>query len=364
MINLFNKCSVFISHKRKEGKVSLDASWFEEKLRDKGIYDTFMDVREDYIGNFPKVLSYKIKKSDVFLLVLPSDRNLDYLLDPDNWVHKEIKYALLKKEDNEQSIKIIPVSFKDNILFPPKEGLGDIADIADYSIIYCDPNDQKKSRERLYNAIGYKTWKCYLTWKSIVIILFLLFSLFFIATNTINNELHEEVTLKYTETIKNMNSLPTTSTNNKNVELGNELQTKILQCFNLVAQLQPDANPKGSKKDRINYYYQMLQKIIIINTEYNKATELYKQLSENDPTLITYCGDIPSLSDMTDKQQIFNNLLKKSYKELKAAPSETESIIKNIVLSDEYWEYLDTYRVAFSKVHNGINSWKVQQGAE
>ena len=364
MFSLFNKCSVFISHKRCEGKVSFDASWFEEKLRDRGIYNTFMDVREDYIGNFPKVLSDKIKKSDVFLLVLPSDRDLNYLLDPDNWVHKEIQYALRKKEYDEQSIKIIPVSFKDNVVFPSKKVLGNIADIADYCIIYCDLNDQENSKKRLYNAIGYKPWQCYLTWRSIVVALFILYSLFFIAGNIVNNKPYEEVPLHYVETINTLKSLPVSSTDNKNIELANKLQAKILQCFNLVIQMQPDANPKGTEENRIDYYTQILQKTMVINTEYGKVTELYKQLAENESTIEKYCVDLYSLNEIKNKQSIFNGLLKKGLEELQINQTEKEKIVENIALSDELWEYLDAYRVAYSKVFNGINSWKVSQESD
>lgn len=178
MFGLFNKCSVFISHKRNEGKVSFDATWFESALLEKG-FKVFMDVHEDYIGNFPKVLAEKVKSSNVFLLVLPSDRDLNYLCDEKNWVHKEILYALRKVEYDEKLIRILPVSFKNNITFPPKEKLGEIAAISDFSILYCDINDQERSKQKLYKAIGYKSCKFSYTWKTIIfLILCLLVGLF------------------------------------------------------------------------------------------------------------------------------------------------------------------------------------------
>lgn len=178
MFGLFNKCSVFISHKRNEGKVSFDATWFESALLEKG-FKVFMDVHEDYIGNFPKVLAEKVKSSNVFLLVLPSDRDLNYLCDEKNWVHKEILYALRKVEYDEKLIRILPVSFKNNITFPPKEKLGEIAAISDFSILYCDINDQERSKQKLYKAIRYKSCKFSYTWKTIIfLILCLLVGLF------------------------------------------------------------------------------------------------------------------------------------------------------------------------------------------
>ena len=72
MLSLFRTCSVFISHKRHEGKVSFDASWFEEKLRGQRFFKTFMDVREVYVGPFPKILEEKIKKTAAALHIEPS----------------------------------------------------------------------------------------------------------------------------------------------------------------------------------------------------------------------------------------------------------------------------------------------------
>ena len=178
MFNPFYKCSIFISHKRDEGKVTLDAIWFANALKEKNTYSIFLDVREDYIGNFPKVLSEKIKKSNIFLLVLPSNRDFKYLCDKNNWVHKEILYALKKIEYDENSIKILPVSFKENVTFPPKEDLGEIAAISDYSILYCDINNQEYSKQKLYKAIGYKPWKFYSFWTTFIFILFLFIGLF------------------------------------------------------------------------------------------------------------------------------------------------------------------------------------------
>ena len=57
----FKKIKVFISHKRTEGQASTEAILIKEALDKKKVYDSFMDVREDYIGNFPTVLQNKIK---------------------------------------------------------------------------------------------------------------------------------------------------------------------------------------------------------------------------------------------------------------------------------------------------------------
>ena len=79
MITL-KKIKVFISHKRTEGQASTEAILIKEALDKKKVYDSFMDVREDYIGNFPTVLQNKIKECDVFIIVFTGDK-ADYLQD-------------------------------------------------------------------------------------------------------------------------------------------------------------------------------------------------------------------------------------------------------------------------------------------
>lgn len=112
-----------------------------------------MDVTEDYLGVFPKTLNERIKQSDSFVLILPKSGNYDYLCDPDNWVHKEIKYALVYRDAINKPSRIVPVTFDRDFSFPSKESLGDIAEIADYSFTYYDTNNPDMAN-RLISALG------------------------------------------------------------------------------------------------------------------------------------------------------------------------------------------------------------------
>lgn len=115
-----------------------------------------MDVSEDYLGSFPQTLKDKIRQSDVFVLVLPQASNYDYLCDPNNWVYKEIHYALIFKDAVNKPSRIVPITFDRDFSFPDKKKLGDIAEIADYSFIYYDTNNQE-SASKLIRAAGLKT---------------------------------------------------------------------------------------------------------------------------------------------------------------------------------------------------------------
>lgn len=146
------KTKIFISHKRQRGQATAEAILIKDALDKKKAFDAFMDVREDYIGNFPNVLKNRIKDCDVFVLIFAND-SIDYLLDRESWVHKEIHYALNYKDLNNKPVKIIPIAFSNQFKFPPKSDLDDIGEITDYNILYYDTNDSN-CQQKLYNAIG------------------------------------------------------------------------------------------------------------------------------------------------------------------------------------------------------------------
>lgn len=131
MITL-KKIKVFISHKRTEGQASTEAILIKEALDKKRVYDSFMDVREDYIGNFPTVLQNKIKECDVFIIVFTGDK-ADYLQNENNWVHKEIHYALNYKDLQNKPARIIPIVFNNKFKYPDNDTIHDIKDITNYS---------------------------------------------------------------------------------------------------------------------------------------------------------------------------------------------------------------------------------------
>lgn len=146
---------IFISHRRDSGQATPEALLIQNILkRERGV-NVFMDVTEDYLGAFPQTLKEKVKQSDSFVLVLPKADGYGYLTDPENWVHKEIKYALTYKDALNRPSRIVPVVFDRNFTFPSKEELGDISEIADYSFIYYDTNNTDSS-SKLLRALGLK----------------------------------------------------------------------------------------------------------------------------------------------------------------------------------------------------------------
>lgn len=149
------RVNIFISHRRNNGVATTDAILIKNILSKETSGNVFMDVAEDYLGQFPQTLKNEIRKSDIFLLVIPKSENYDYLSDPENWVHKEIKYALTYRDAVNKPSRIIPVVFDRDFKFPDKESLGDIAEITDYSFIYYDTNNTD-SANKLIRAAGLK----------------------------------------------------------------------------------------------------------------------------------------------------------------------------------------------------------------
>lgn len=144
---------IFISHRRNSGQASTEAILVKEMLAKDSNCKIFMDVTEDYLGAFPQTLKTKIAESDVFLLLIPKSSDYNYLCDKDNWVHREIFYALTFKDAKNKPSRIVPVTFDRDFKFPSKEKLGDIAEIADYNFIYYDTNSTD-SANKVKRALG------------------------------------------------------------------------------------------------------------------------------------------------------------------------------------------------------------------
>lgn len=213
------KTKIFISHKRTEGQATSEAILIKDGLDKKGAFDTFMDVREDYIGDFPTVLKNKIKDCDVFLLIFAND-NIDYLLDKNNWVHKEIHYALNYKDLNNKPTKIIPIAFKDKFSFPPKQELDDIANISNYNIFYYNTNDPN-IQQRLYKAIGTNHYINIKKLSLLFLFLCIIIALFLILKP--KQESHLDIISypqieKYVEKMNTLNSLQEFTTNASKIQ--------------------------------------------------------------------------------------------------------------------------------------------------
>lgn len=126
----------FISHKRMNGQASPEAILIKNALDTDATFNAFMDVREEYIGQFPNKLREKILSSRVFLLILPTTNDISFLFNKGNWVRKEISIALSINEIKDDSIKIIPIAFNKDFTWPDKNELEEISPIVDYNIFY------------------------------------------------------------------------------------------------------------------------------------------------------------------------------------------------------------------------------------
>lgn len=93
-----SKYSVFISYRRTGFET---ANLIAEKLRSYG-YSVFFDVESLRGGKFNEQLFHVIAKCTDFVLVLPENA-LDRCVDKDDWVRKEVTYAMIKSKN------IVPV---------------------------------------------------------------------------------------------------------------------------------------------------------------------------------------------------------------------------------------------------------------
>lgn len=193
---------IFISHKRQDGIASAEAILLYEILKKKPYYKVFMDVRESYIGEFPSVLSSKIKNSDIFILLLPPQ---EVLLNKEGWVYREIKTALNSHEYKSMPKKILPIAFGATYDIPNKDDLGEIKDLLNYNILFFDKNDPN-AQSRLYKAIGF-SWGFYLrrVIATLSVLLVLIFGLYSIIKPHVSTQTPEVV--EYTAHLSKLNSL-------------------------------------------------------------------------------------------------------------------------------------------------------------
>ena len=101
-------CDVFISYRRKDG--TYPAMMIHRDLVDAG-YDVFYDVVNIGSGEFPEYIEENIKSCTDFLLVVTKNTFSKRILDENDWVYKEIKFALDYQKN------IIPI-FIGNVSIP------------------------------------------------------------------------------------------------------------------------------------------------------------------------------------------------------------------------------------------------------
>lgn len=155
MKGILNPYKIFLSHKNIDGKAAPSTVLLKEKLDKKFFFHVFFDKHEKEMEEFPSYIKNAIFNSDVYILKIPDNGNVDFLLDETNWVYKEIKYALLQKVINPK-YKIIPVSFNSKFLWD-SSGVNldkDIEKIRDYNICYLD-SDERNFESKIYDRIGF-----------------------------------------------------------------------------------------------------------------------------------------------------------------------------------------------------------------
>lgn len=160
-MNLFlKKQKVFISHKRIDGGVSVDAVLLKRMLEKNQSLDIYMDIQEKSSGEFPSMINDEIRKSNSFIFLIPFDGDVSFLKEPDGWEYKEIsdaifKYEIMPIKSGRKSFQILPVTFSNSFEWPddlPR----DISKIRRFDIRKLNLNDrteviQKKLSRALYN---------------------------------------------------------------------------------------------------------------------------------------------------------------------------------------------------------------------
>lgn len=101
------KHDIFISYRRDGGEFT--AKMLRDRLTELG-YRVFFDVETLRSGNFNTMLYEAIDQCDDFLLIL-SPEALDRCVHPDDWVRREIEYALMKGKN------VVPVLLR-GFVFP------------------------------------------------------------------------------------------------------------------------------------------------------------------------------------------------------------------------------------------------------
>lgn len=229
------KYSVFISYRRTGFET---ANLIAEKLRSMG-YSVFFDVESLRGGKFNEQLFQVIDGCTDFVLVLPKDA-LERCADKDDWVRKEVMYAMLKQKN------IVPVMLNDfDWPDPMPSGMEELKDYQ--AVTASDRNTFDLAMQRLASYLKASKYKKILISKivaiilTIVIVLGLIFAAMrlgsrpscklvgdYLATNT---ELIYEMYTTYVdmenEWDKFLRNYDRTTSTSRRLELKNDLQGKI-----------------------------------------------------------------------------------------------------------------------------------------
>lgn len=144
-------CNVFISHKRDNGQARVESTLIYNVLKSRGKYSVRMDVRENTLSKFPETIPRMIDKSDVFVLIIPKDNNVEFLQDTTSWVYQEVQYALSLLAQG-KNLQILPICFNKNFKWPEWIKKSKISAIGEYDVRYYDTND-KYCDNKLCDAI-------------------------------------------------------------------------------------------------------------------------------------------------------------------------------------------------------------------
>ena len=170
-----DKYDIFISYRRDGGR---DVARPIKLELEKHGYRVFLDYDELKDGSFNQIISDAITSAPVFIVIL-SSHALDRCTDPDDWVRREIEFAVSQKRH------IIPVNpdmsfegFPDNLPGVIKEGLGlhQFSDVLFGQLF--EESIRKMVRERIVPHVAPPKKHNHRLWIILAVLLFALLALF------------------------------------------------------------------------------------------------------------------------------------------------------------------------------------------
>jgi len=130
---------VFVSYRRDGGEHL--SRRVMEALQERG-FSVFVDVEDLKSGKFSPTILRKIELATDVIVICTKD-SLDRCANEDDWVRKEVRYAIRQKKN------IVPV-FERHFVVPQKSALpADIAELVDYNALTPTPQLWEASMDRL-----------------------------------------------------------------------------------------------------------------------------------------------------------------------------------------------------------------------
>lgn len=354
------RCKIFISHKRENGQARPETlliySSFESKIK----YHARIDVRESYLGSFPDRLRSMIQESDVFIVVLPKDKNLEFLRDSTNWVYQEIQYALTLVKNGK--LQILPVAFTPNFRWADYQLDENISELKNYSIMYFDTNDRDAS-SKLLDSIKYPISKL-INFKLFGIYILLFAALIsYPAYRHISNQIRESMIVKTLMLADSLSkdtyvAIPDSILGNADVQKIVKIRKLSLEYFSSLSRLkQLDRKLSQSTiNDRfISDLQSNLTDMAIVNINVNDAyssffsDEFKEYIVENPETSVSMSL---YLKDYFSAQVICNKCSKKFKNELEViADKRKKDIVRSfrkIIDGENLWNMCESYCRLFS----------------